>query len=52
MRNFIIAACLILSGCVSGDCIEDCYLIELRKADERLSFKCESTRFHPHCENY
>jgi hypothetical protein len=52
MRSFTIAACLILSGCVSGECIEDCYLIELRKADERLSFKCESTRFHPHCENY
>jgi hypothetical protein len=46
----LLLSLLTIGGCVSGDCEGNCYLLELRKPDERLNFKCESTQFHPHCE--
>ncbi|RMQ43629.1 hypothetical protein ALQ04_02968 [Pseudomonas cichorii] len=35
----IIVACLLLSGCIAGDCIRNCYI--MGKKDPDLLYKCE-----------
>ena len=44
-----VLSCLLIAGCVSGDCERRCYLFEITRVD-RLTLQCEVTPFHPHCE--
>ena len=43
-------SCLLLAGCVSADCVSDCYLVELRKWDPDLDYKCSTGSVDPRCE--
>lgn len=43
----ILATCLLLAGCVPGDCTKDCYI--LRNIDLELSYKCEIDPYRYDC---
>lgn len=49
-RIFLLWGCVLTASCVLGDCVKDCYIFQL-KPETRLTLKCETTPFHPHCEN-
>lgn len=43
----IIVASVLVSGCVSGDCTEDCYY--LIGKDLELEYKCDMAPYRPDC---
>ncbi len=43
----ILAVSLLLSGCVSGDCVSNCYLLKTRNHD--LEHKCNMDPYRPDC---
>lgn len=42
--------CMPLMGCVSADCVKDCYIVELRKFDLDLDYKGSTGSVDPRCE--
>ena len=51
MRKLIpLIGSILISGCVSADCVSDCYIVELRKYDMDLDYKCSTGSVDPRCE--
>lgn len=50
--NFIKAAalCIALTGCISTDCTENCYLTEQQAYESRWEQLCEKHTFDRRCE--
>lgn len=45
-----LAACVALTGCVSANCIEDCYITEQQVYESRWDALCDKHRFDRRCE--
>lgn|GEM_PF-1625796 len=45
-----LAACVVLTGCVSPGCIEDCYITEQKEYESRLDALCDKHTFDRRCE--
>ena len=45
-----LAACVMLAGCVSPGCIEDCYITEQQQYESRLNALCDRHTFDRRCE--
>ena len=45
-----IIACVLLSGCVSADCVNDCYITEQTQYESRLEALCDKHTFDRRCE--
>ncbi len=43
----VLATCLLLAGCVPGDCTQKCYI--LGRKDPELLYKCEMDPYRPDC---
>ncbi|SDH83418.1 hypothetical protein SAMN05216605_108255 [Pseudomonas abietaniphila] len=44
-----LVSCILIAGCVSTDCVSDCYFVELRKYDPDLDYKCSTGSVDPRC---
>ena len=42
--------CIALSGCVSADCVKDCYITEQEEYESRWEQLCEKHTFDRRCE--
>jgi hypothetical protein len=51
MKKLIpLISCVLITGCVSADCVSDCYLVEVRKYDMDLDYKCSAGSVDPRCD--
>jgi hypothetical protein len=42
--------CVVVTGCVSVDCLEDCYITEQTKYQSRWEAVCDTQTFDRRCE--
>lgn len=45
-----LAACLVLTGCVSPDCVENCYITEQEDYESKFDQLCSQHTFDRRCE--
>ncbi|TDV69940.1 hypothetical protein EC915_102201 [Pseudomonas sp. LP_7_YM] len=45
-----VAACIALTGCVSADCVRNCYITEQREYETRWEQLCDKHTFDRRCE--